>query len=138
MANFSFHTPVMELNMKLLQSPEGNHLIIIARGPIGVEALEQILRRAAETTQPLLNCKVLIDFEAANVRLKASDVPALVDGFGIDAWSHDIKIALVSPPEIDKSVQLGVLSDLLCCQGLRVALFDNARGAVNWLLVNGI
>ena len=80
MAKFSFYRPAMELNIKLLQSPEGNHLIIIARGPIGVEALEQILRRAAETTQPLLNCKVLIDFEAAKLVLRASDVRALVDG----------------------------------------------------------
>jgi hypothetical protein len=58
----------MDLNVKLLQSPEGrNHLIIIAGGLIDAEGLERIFRQVAETIQRLFNCKVLIDFEKANL-----------------------------------------------------------------------
>ena len=42
----------MDLDVKLLQTPEGrNHLIIITRGQIDAEGLELILRQVAETIQ---------------------------------------------------------------------------------------
>jgi hypothetical protein len=134
MAKFSFYRPAMDLNIKLLQLPDGNHLIIITSGLIDMESLGDIICRVVETTQPLLNCKVLIDFEAANLILGASDVSTLVGRFGVDAWPDDIRIALVSSPDSDRSGQLDVLRDSLCNLGLRVALFSNSREAVNWLV----
>jgi hypothetical protein len=134
MAKFSFYGPAMDLNIKLLQSPDGNHLIIITSGHIDIESLGDIICRVVETTQPLLNCKVLIDFEAATLILSASDVHTLLGRFGVDAWPDDIRIALVSPPDIDRSGQLDVLRDSLCNLGLQVASFVNARDAVNWLV----
>jgi len=134
MAKFSFYRPPMDLNIKLLQLPDGNHLIIITSGLVDTESLGDIICRVVETTQPLLNCKVLIDFEAANLILGASDVSTLVGKFGVDAWPDDIRIALVSSPDSDRSGQLIVLRDSLCNLGLRVALFSNSREAVNWLV----
>jgi len=124
----------MDLNIKLLQSPDGNHLIIITSGHIDMESLGDIICRVVETTQPLLNCKVLIDFEAATLILSASDVRTLLGKFGVDAWPDDIRIALVSSADTDRSGQLDVLRDSLCNLGLRVASFVNAREAVNWLV----
>jgi hypothetical protein len=125
----------MDLDVKLLQTPEGrNHLIIITRGQIDAEGLELILRQVAETIQELFNCKVLIDFENANLRLEPSDIDVLVNRLGPDLRLGNIKIALVSSPEIDELEQLKVLGDSLCREDLRAAVFDYAEEAVTWLV----
>ena len=124
----------MDLNIKLLQSPDGNHLIIITSGPIDRESLEDMICRTLEATQPLANCKVLIDFEAANLVLSASDVRTVMSRLNRGAWSHNIRIALVSSPDIDRSEQLAVLKNSLSGLGLRVGLFVDSREGVNWLL----
>ena len=130
-----FRNLAMDLDVKLLQTPEGrNHLIIITRGQIDAEGLELILRQVAETIQELFNCKVLIDFENANLRLEPSDIDVLVNRLGPDLRLGNIKIALVSSPEIDEFEQLKVLSDSLCREDLKAAVFDYAKEAVTWLV----
>jgi predicted nuclease of predicted toxin-antitoxin system len=125
----------MDLDVKLLQTPEGrNHLIIITRGQIDAEGLELIFRQVAETIQELFNCKVLIDFENADLRLKPSDIDVLVNRLGPDLRLGNIKIALVSSPEIDELEQLRALSDSLCREDLKAAVFDYAKEAVTWLV----
>ena len=127
----------MDLNVKLLQSPEGkNHLIMIAGGLIDTEGLERIFRQVEETIQRLFNCKVLIDFEKANLRLEPEAIDRLVDELGPDLRQGNIKIALVSPPKIAGSDRLRVLSDSLISQDLTTAVFDNTKEAVAWLIEN--
>jgi hypothetical protein len=125
----------MDLNIKLLRSPEGrNHLIIIVRGLIDAEGLRLIFRHAAETIQELFNCNVLIDFESANLRLRPPDIDVLISGLGPDLRLGNIKIALVSPTEIEELEQLRVLCDSLRREDLRAAVFENPDEATNWLV----
>src|SRR5437867_10272937 len=80
---FIFRNLAMDLNVKLLRSPEGrNHLIIIAGGLIDAEGLERIFRAVAETIRQLFNCKILIDFENANLRIEPADIDELVSRLG--------------------------------------------------------
>ena len=125
----------MDLNIKLLKSPDGeNHLIIITGELIDAEGLKKIFRQVEETTQFLLNCKVLVDLEDASLRIEPQEIHVLVHGLGCDLWHRNIKLALVSSPDIHTVERLALLSESLCCQGLRSAVFDNARQAVNWLI----
>src|SRR5262245_2104022 len=125
----------MDLDVKILQTPEGrDHLIIITRGQIDAEGLELIFRQVAETIQELFNCKVLIDFENANLKLEPSDIDVLVNRLGPDLRLGNIKIALVSSPEIDEFEQVKVLSDSLCREDLKAAVFDYAKEAIIWLV----
>jgi len=125
----------MDLNVKLLRSPEGrNHLIIIARGLIDAEGLKLIFRHVAETIQELFNCHVLIDFENANLTLSLADIDLLISGLGPDLRLGNIKIALVSPAESEEFEQLKGLCDSLCREDLRTAVFDNPDEATNWLV----
>jgi hypothetical protein len=134
-AKVHFKNLAMDLNVKLLQSPQGsNHLIMIARGQIDAEGLELIFRQVSETIQELFNCKVLIDFENANLRLKPCDIDGLINRMGPDLRLGNIKIALVSAAEIDEFERLRVLSDSLCSEDLRATVFDNAQEAVIWLV----
>jgi hypothetical protein len=125
----------MDLNIKLLKLPDGeNHLIIITGELIDAEGLKKIFRQVEDTTQFLLNCKVLIDLENASLRIEPQEIQVLVRGLGCDLWHRNIRLALVSPPDIHSFERLALLSESLCSQGLRAAVFDNAREAVNWLI----
>lgn len=125
----------MDLNIKLLRSPEGrNHLIMIARGLIDAEGLKLIFRQAAETIQELFNCNVLIDFENANLTLSPLDIDVLISGLGPDLRLGNIKIALVSSAEVEELEQLRVLYDSLSREDLRAAVFDNPDEATRWLV----
>jgi hypothetical protein len=125
----------MDLNVKLLQSPDGkNQLIIVTGGLIDTEGLERIFRRVAETIQRLFDCQVLIDFAAAHLRLEPADIDEIVNELGPDLRLGNIKIALVSSAEIDAPEQLRVLSDALTSQDLTTAMFDNAKEAITWLV----
>jgi hypothetical protein len=125
----------MNLNIKLLKSPDGeNHLIIITGELTDAEGLKKIFRQVEDTTQLLLNCKVLVDLEDASLRIEPQEIHTLVHGLGRDLSHRNIRLALVSPPDIRTFEQLALLSKSLCSQGLRTAVFDNARQAVSWLI----
>ena len=129
-----FKNLAMDVNVKLLESPDGrNHLIVISSGLIDAEGLEQMLRQVAEVIQHQFNCTVLIDFEKASLRIDPKDIDELIHGLGSDLRLGNIKIALVSP-EIGEPEQLKVLSDSLCREDLKAAVFDNAKEAVSWLV----
>ena len=76
----------------------------------------------------------MIDFENADLRLEPSDIDVLVNRLGPDLRLGNIKIALVSSPELDQLEQLKVLSDSLCREDLKAAVFDYAEEAVTWLV----
>ncbi len=132
---FIFRNLAMDLNVKLLRSPEGrNHLIIIGSGLINAEGLERIFRQVAEIIQDQFNCTVLIDFERASLRIEPKDIDEVVHGLGPDLRLGNVKIALVSSAEIDDSEQLRVVSDSLSREDLTAAVFDNAKEAITWLV----
>ena len=122
----------MDLRIKLLELSGGNYLIVITRGLIDAGRFEQIFREVAATSQSLPNCKILIDLTDARLRLEPPDIDVLVNGLGHDLFRPDIKIAVVSS-EIDEFDRLRSLSASLCNLGLKVVVFDNAKGAVVWL-----
>jgi len=125
----------MDLNVKLLRSSEGrNHLIIISSGLINAEGLERIFRQVAEIIQDQFNCTVLIDFERASLRIEPKDIDEVVHGLGPDLRLGNVKIALVSSAQIDESEQVKALSDSLCREDLKAAVFDNEKEAIIWLV----
>ena len=58
----------------------------------------------------------------------------MVHGLGPDLRLGNVKIALVSSAQIDESEQVKALSDSLCREDLKAAVFDNAKEAVSWLV----
>jgi hypothetical protein len=127
----------MDLNVKLLPSPGGrNDLIIIAGGLIDAEGLELIFRQVAETIQRLFNCRVLIDFEKAHLRLELAAIDELIQELGPDLRLGNVKIALVSPVEIEGSERVRALGGALISQDLKAAVFDKTKEAVQWLMNN--
>ena len=55
-----FKNLAMDVNVKLLESPDGrNHLIVISSGLIDAEGLQRMFRQVAEAIQRLFNCKDL-------------------------------------------------------------------------------
>jgi hypothetical protein len=130
-----FKNLAMDVNVKLLESTDGrNHLIVISSGLIDAEGLEWMFRQVAEIIQHQFNCTVLIDFEKASLRIDPKDIDELIHGLGPDLRLGNIKIALVSSSEIGESEQLQVLSDSLCREDLKAAVFANAKEAVGWLV----
>ena len=130
-----FKNLAMDVNVKLLESPDGkNHLIIIVRGPIDAEGLEQIFWQVAEIIQQHFDCKILIDFEKASLRTNPNDIDELVHRLGPDLRLGNIKIALVFPGETGEPEPVKVLSESLCREDLTTAVFDNAKEAVSWLI----
>jgi hypothetical protein len=130
-----FKNLAMDVNVKLLESPDGkNHLIIIVRGLIDAEGLEEIFRQVTEIIQHHFDCRILIDFEKANLRMNPKDIDKLVHRLGPDLRLGNIKIALVSPAETGDSEHVKVLSESLRREDLTTAVFQNAKEAVSWLI----
>jgi hypothetical protein len=123
----------MNLKIKLLQLPaRGNHLIVIAGGIIDPAALEQIFRQVEEETQSLLDCKILIDLDGADLRLEHVDLHGPFQALAADLSHRNIKMALVSSRGIDAD-RLDLLRAYLCDAGVTVGVFDDAKSAVAWL-----
>ena len=130
-----FRNLAMDLKVKSLRSPDGkNHLIIITGGLIDAEGLRRIFRQVAETIQHQFNCRVLIDFEKANLRLEPAVIDEVVNELGPELRLGHIKIALVVPAKSDESQRLQALSDALASQDLKATVFDNTKDAVTWLV----
>lgn len=130
-----FGNLAMDVNVKLLESPDGkNHLIIIVHGLIDAQGLEEILGHVTETIRRLFNCEVLIDFEKASLRLEPSVIDELINELGPGLRAGNIAIALVSPSDTDGSEPVRLLAHSLIRQDLKVALFDTTKEAVTWLV----
>lgn len=132
--NFCLRMSTMNLEIKLLQLPErGNQLVVIAGGIINPAELDQIFRQVEEKTQSLLDCRVLIDLDAADLRFESADSQGIFHALAAGLSRRSIKIALVSAPKIDEFDRLDALSASLSSAGLKAALFDDAKSAVAWL-----
>src|SRR4030095_11038838 len=97
---------------------------------VDADGLERICRKVAEIIRQLFNCKILIDFENANLRIEPADIDELVSSLGPDLRLGNIAIALVSSAETAEPEQLRVLRDSLCREDLRAAVFHKAHEAI--------
>jgi hypothetical protein len=111
----------------------GNHVIGITNGPVDVRGFEQIFREVAEVSQPFLGCQVLIDLRDARYSLEPSDIQLLVNESWPDPWPLHNKVAVVSPSEAEQHDQLVMLSTCLSDRGVRLSVFHDVKGAINWL-----
>jgi hypothetical protein len=123
----------MDLKIKLLELFEGSHyLIVIAHGEIDREGLKQIFNEIEKTTRTLASCKVFIDLEEASLNVRPPAIHGIANQLQLHLKSDSIKLAVVAS-KFDRCGRLHLLRDLLCSQGLRVAVFDNTKNAAAWL-----
>jgi hypothetical protein len=123
----------MDLKTKLLELSEGSYyFIVIAQGDIDRETLKRIFDEIGKIRRPLANCKVLIDLEEASLNIRPSVIRCMANEFELHLTSNPIKLAVVAS-KFDRCGRLHLLFDLLCSQGLRVALFDDTKTAASWL-----
>jgi hypothetical protein len=124
---------LMELKTKLLELSEGStYLIVIAQGEIDRESLKRVFDEIEKTSRPLVSCKVFIDLEQASLNIRPAAIHAIANRLELHLKSKSIKMAVVAS-NFDRCGRLHLLRDLLCDQGLRVALFDNTKTAACWL-----
>jgi hypothetical protein len=125
---------LMDFQIKLFSWPDrGNHLIMITRGIIDIKGFEQIFREVVTATQPLLDCKVVVDLQDTTCNLESAEVQAFVDGMAPELWPATKKVAIVAPQEIDQYNQLVTLTSGLSKRGLKIAVFYDSKLAVTWL-----
>jgi hypothetical protein len=123
----------MDLKTKLLELSAGSYyLIVIAQGEIDREALKRVFDEIETSSRPVLDYKVFIDFEKASLNVRPAAIRALTNQFELHLTSKPIKMALVAS-KFDRCGRLHLLRDLLCSEGLRVAVFDNTKTAATWL-----
>jgi hypothetical protein len=131
---FSRLDKVMDFQIKLFSWPDrGNHLIMITRGVLDIKGLLQIFQEVAAATEPLEDCKVVVDLQDITCNLAGSDVQAFVDGFQPHSWPATNKVAIVAPREMDQYDQLFLLTSSLAKRGLKIAIFYDSKTAVSWL-----
>lgn len=125
---------LMDFQIKLFSWPDrDNHLIVITRGVLDIKGFERIFQEVVTTTEPLGDCKVVVDLQDTTCNLTRADIQAFLDGVQPDRWPATNKVAIVAPPEIDQYDQLFVLTSGLAQQGLKIAVFYDSKPAVTWL-----
>jgi hypothetical protein len=131
---FSRSEAAMDFQIKLFSWPDrGHHLIIITRGVMDMRGFEQIFREVRTATQLLADCKVVIDLQDTACTLASPDIEAFIAGVELDLWPTTNKVAIVAPQEIEQYHQLFKLTTGLASRGLKVAVFDDSKPAINWL-----
>jgi hypothetical protein len=131
---FSRFDKVMDFQIKLFSWPDrGNHLIMITRGVLDLKGFVQIFQEVVTATEPLRDCKVVVDLQDTTCNLTGADVETFVDGVQPDRWPATNKVAIVAPSEIDQYDQIFVLTSGLTKRGLKIAVFYDSKAAVTWL-----
>jgi hypothetical protein len=122
---------------RLLKISGVNYLVAIAYGDIDAAGLAGMFRKVAELAPSRPHCRILIDLEAAKVKLQAADVDLLFHALQREPGAHQIHIAVVSSAQVDIFNYLCLLRKSLCRTGLKVAVFDDTKNAVAWLASAG-
>jgi hypothetical protein len=124
----------MDFQIKLFSWPDkGDHLIMITRGLLDRTALQQIFEEVATVTQPLQDCKVIIDLQDTACDLKTAEIQKFASGLKLEGWPATNKVAIVSPHNSEQHDQLLVLIRDLAQLSFKIALFNDSKSAVNWL-----
>jgi len=124
----------MDLQIKLFRwLSKGHHIIALTRGPIDIMGVVQLFAEVAEITQPLEDCKILIDLRDSSYKLDPADIQAFTSELRPNVWPEGSKIALLSAPSKEQYDQLMMLSSCLSDRGFRVAVFYDANSSASWL-----
>ena len=92
----------MKFQIKLFSwADRGNHLIVLARGFMDIDAFRRLFEEIAEATRPLSDCKVLADLSDSTYELEAAKANEFVGELPPGAWPPGIKVALVSGASLD-------------------------------------
>jgi hypothetical protein len=131
---FTSFDKLMDFQIKLFSWPDrGNHLIIITRGVLDIKGIEEIFQEVVTATEPLRDCKVVVDLQDVTCNLERADIQAFVDGVRPELWPSTNKIAIVAPREIDQYDHLFALTSGLAKRGLKIAVFYDSKPAITWL-----
>ena len=124
----------MRFNIKLLHWPDaGHYALVIAQGLINMQGFVQIVHAVSRATEALPDCKVVIDFEAAEGKIGSADIDGFVNTLGAEMRIQEKKMALVSGTGREHYADLIVLSSCLTPRGFNVAVFHDAKDATAWL-----
>ncbi|HJU61823.1 MAG TPA: hypothetical protein VJ864_07235 [Candidatus Binatia bacterium] len=123
----------MDFQIKLFSWPDkGDHLIMITRGLLDRAALKRIFEEVTTVTQPLQDCKVIIDLQDTVCDFRTAEIENFAGGLKPERWPATNKVAIVSPHNSEHD-QLLVLTRHLAQLSLKIALFTDSKSAVNWL-----
>lgn len=124
----------MQIHTKVFGWPDkGDHVLMVARGVLDARGLGQILGDIAAMAIRHVNCKALIDLIDADCKVELEEIDRLLHEPRPDLWPTERKIALVSSSEQHQYARLCLVRTSLVRHGFRVALFRNAKAAVDWL-----
>jgi hypothetical protein len=124
----------MEFQVKLFSWQDvGNHLIILARGPMDGWAFTRLFDQIRTETQKLSECKVLVDLVDVTCKIEVSEMETFVAGLPLDDWPKSNKIAFTAPPEISNYQRLYMLRTALAARGMVVGVFRDCKVALDWL-----
>ena len=124
----------MNHQIKVLRGLDGgDYIIMVAHGAIDITGFEQILDELIDAAKPLLDCKILVDFQDSVFRLLHSDVTAFLAKFEPKRWPHNNKIAFICSPEGEQYRDLGMLGDGLLKMKFEVRVFYEMRKGIDWL-----
>jgi len=127
----------MKYQIKLFSwADKGNHLIVLARGFMDVDAFRRLFQEITEATRPLIDCKVLADLSDSTYELEAADVNDFVGELPADAWPSGNKVALVSGANLDDYHRLYLLRTALSARGFSAGVFLDSKAAIDWLAGN--
>jgi hypothetical protein len=114
----------MNYQIKVLRGlDEGDYIIVVAHGSVDITGFEQILDELIPAAKPLLDCKILVDFQDSVFRLLHSDVIEFLARFEPKRWPHNNKIAFICSPEREQYMGLGMVGDGLLKMKLRSEYF---------------
>ena len=125
----------MRIQIKQLNWPEGNYMIVIARGLLSAAGLEQILTKITAASLAHADCKILIDLIEATCTIAPAEIDRLLSEVRPDLYPARSRIAIVSPFDNDHHASLSEVSTCLAKYGFRIAIFRESKAAVDWLAV---
>ena len=124
----------MQIQTKVFNCPDsGNHVIMIARGVFDTRGLMQMISEVAAASIVRSNSKILIDLMDSECTLD----PKKIDNLFADAkpgfWPAHSKVAFVSSLKDEEYLRLSDVSTALVSCGFKIAVFQGAKAAVDWL-----
>ena len=124
----------MHIQTKVFHSPDRiNHVIMIAQGVLDRSALVQMISEIAAVAIVRPNAKVLIDLIDSNCTVDPKTIRGLLNELNPAVWPAHNKVAFVSSLKDDEYIRLSKLTTALASTGFKVAVFQGAKAAVDWL-----
>jgi hypothetical protein len=124
----------MNYQFKVLRGLDrGDYVIMLARGAVDIGGFEQILDKVIDESGPLLDCKVLVDFQDSIFQFSPPDIAEFLARFDPKRWPHSSKIAFISSPEGDQFRSLAMLGEGLLKMKFEAGVFYELREGIDWL-----